>query len=146
MVEDVKSDKITFDGDVKEISDIEFEIGEELSRFHRVAKKDDVIDALKLVFDPEINVDVYNLGLIYKIEISKRGNVYIEMTLTSPTCPMAEDIPHWVADSVASVEGVGKVKIKLVWEPAWDLSKMTDEARFQLDIADMDLNMGMMLE
>lgn len=139
MVEGVKPTKLTFDGEVKELQDIIIKSGEKLKDGVPVASKDDVIDALKLVFDPEINVDVYNLGLIYKIEISFDGNVFIEMTLTSPTCPMAEEIPHWVADSVASVEGVGEVEVKLVWAPAWDLSKMSDEARFQLDIADMDL-------
>lgn len=139
MVESVNPTKLTFDGEVKELQDIIIKSGEKLKDGVPVASKDDVIDALKLVFDPEINVDVYNLGLIYKIEISFDGNVFIEMTLTSPTCPMAEEIPHWVADSVASVEGVGEVEVKLVWAPAWDLSKMSDEARFQLDIADMDL-------
>lgn len=139
MVEGVNPTKLTFDGEVKELQDIIIKSGEKLKDGVPVASKDDVIDALKLVFDPEINVDVYNLGLIYKIEISFDGNVFIEMTLTSPTCPMAEEIPHWVADSVASVEGVGEVEVKLVWDPAWDLSKMSDEARFQLDIADMDL-------
>lgn len=139
MVEGVNPTKLTFDGDVKELQDIIIKSGEKLKDGVPVASKDDVIDALKLVFDPEINVDVYNLGLIYKIEISFDGNVFIEMTLTSPTCPMAEEIPHWVADSVASVEGVGEVEVKLVWAPAWDLSKISDEARFQLDIADMDL-------
>ena len=139
MVEGVNPTKLTFDGEVKELQDIIIKSGEKLKDGVPVASKDDVIDALKLVFDPEINVDVYNLGLIYKIEISFDGNVFIEMTLTSPTCPMAEDIPHWVADSVSSVEGVGEVEVKLVWSPVWDLSKMSDEARFQLDIADMDL-------
>lgn len=139
MVECVNPTKLTFDGEVKELQDIIIKSDEKLKDGVPVASKDDVIDALKLVFDPEINVDVYNLGLIYKIEISFDGNVFIEMTLTSPTCPMAEEIPHWVADSVASVEGVGEVEVKLVWAPAWDLSKMSDEARFQLDIADMDL-------
>lgn len=139
MVEGVNPTKLTFDGEVKELQDIIIKSGEKLKDGVPVASKDDVIDALKLVFDPEINVDVYNLGLIYKIEISFDGNVFIEMTLTSPTCPMAEEIPHWVADSVSSVEGVGEVEVKLVWAPAWDLSKMSDEARFQLDIADMDL-------
>ena len=139
MVDAVVPTKLVFDGDVKELEDIEIDVGEKLADGILVAQKDDVIDAIKLVFDPEINVDVYNLGLIYNIDISFDGDVEIEMTLTSPTCPMAEEIPHWVADSVASVEGVGKVKVKLVWAPVWNLSMMSDEARFQLDIADMDL-------
>ena len=138
MVDDADS-KLTFDGEVKELHDIEVFEGTPLADGVKIAGIEEVIDALKLVFDPEINVDVYNLGLIYKTEISKNGDVYIEMTLTSPTCPMAEEMPHWVAQSVASVDGVGVVHVKLVWYPAWDLSKMTEEAKFQLDIADMDL-------
>ena len=138
MVDDADS-KLTFDGEVKELHDIEVFEGTPLADGVKIAGIEEVIDALKLVFDPEINVDVYNLGLIYKTEISKSGDVYIEMTLTSPTCPMAEEMPHWVAQSVASVDGVGVVHVKLVWDPAWDLSKMTDEAKFQFDIADMDL-------
>ena len=138
MVDGV-DDKLTFDGEVRELHDIEVTEGSPLPPDVKVAGIEEVIDALKLVFDPEINVDVYNLGLIYKTEISKDGDVYIEMTLTSPTCPMAEEMPHWVAQSVASVDGVGVVHVKLVWYPAWDLSKMTEEAKFQLDIADMDL-------
>lgn len=138
MVDDADS-KLTFDGEVKELHDIEVFEGTTLPERAKVAGIEEVIDALKLVFDPEINVDVYNLGLIYKTEISKNGDVYIEMTLTSPTCPMAEEMPRWVAQSVASVDGVGVVHVKLVWYPAWDLSKMTEEAKFQLDIADMDL-------
>ncbi len=138
MVDDADS-KLTFDGEVKELHDIEVFEGTPLPDGAKVAGIEEVIDALKLVFDPEINVDVYNLGLIYKTEIAENGDVYVEMTLTSPTCPMAEEMPHWVAQSVASVDGVGVVHVKLVWYPAWDLSKMTEEAKFQLDIADMDL-------
>lgn len=138
MVDDADS-KLTFDGEVKELHDIEVFEGTPLPAGAKVAGIEEVIDALKLVFDPEINVDVYNLGLIYKTEIAENGDVYVEMTLTSPTCPMAEEMPHWVAQSVASVDGVGVVHVKLVWYPAWDLSKMTEEAKFQLDIADMDL-------
>ena len=138
MVDDADS-KLTFDGEVKELHDIDVFEGTPLADGVKIAGIEEVIDALKLVFDPEINVDVYNLGLIYKTEISKNGDVYVEMTLTSPTCPMAEEMPHWVAQSVASVDGVGVVHVKLVWYPAWDLSKMTEEAKFQLDIADMDL-------
>ena len=140
MVEENK-DKIIVDSDVKEIEDILVVRGKPLSRFRRaIKKKDNIIDALKLVFDPEISVDVYNLGLIYDIEILKNGDVNIVMTLTSPTCPMADEIPVWVADSVASVEGVGVVNVKVVWDPVWDLSKMSEEAKFQMEIADLDFS------
>lgn len=133
------NEKIVVDADVKEIEDVLVVRGKPLSRFRRaIKKKDNIIDALKLVFDPEISVDVYNLGLIYDIEILKNGDVNIVMTLTSPTCPMAEEIPIWVAESVASVEGVGVVNVKVVWEPVWDLSKMSEEAKFQMEIGDLD--------
>ena len=140
MVEENK-DKIIVDSDVKEIEDILVVRGKPLSRFRRaIKKKDNIIDALKLVFDPEISVDVYNLGLIYDIEILKNGDVNIVMTLTSPTCPMADEIPVWVADSVASVEGVGVVNVKVVWDPVWDLSKMSEEAKFQMELGDLDFS------
>ena len=131
--------KIIFDGEVKELPKVEIVEGKKLEDTSFIVSKDDVIDALKLVFDPEINIDVYNLGLIYNIDISPIGDVNIEMTLTSPTCPMAEEIPHWVAESVASLDGVGEVKVNLVWAPAWSLDKLSDEAKFQLDIMDMEL-------
>ncbi len=131
--------KIIFDGEVKELPKVEIVEGKKLEDTSFIVSKDDVIDALKLVFDPEINIDVYNLGLIYNIDISSIGDVNIEMTLTSPTCPMAEEIPHWVAESVASLDGVGEVKVNLVWDPAWSLDKLSDEAKFQLDIMDMEL-------
>lgn len=140
MVEENK-DKIIVDSDVKEIEDILVVRGKPLSRFRRaIKKKDNIIDALKLVFDPEISVDVYNLGLIYDIEILKNGDVNIVMTLTSPTCPMADEIPVWVADSVASLEGVGVVNVKVVWDPVWDLSKMSEEAKFQMELGDLDFS------
>lgn len=140
MVEENK-DKIIVDSDVKEIEDVLVVRGKPLSRFRRaIKKKDNIIDALKLVFDPEISVDVYNLGLIYDIEILKNGDVNIVMTLTSPTCPMADEIPVWVADSVASVEGVGVVNVKVVWDPVWDLSKMSEEAKFQMELGDLDFS------
>ncbi|MBR1544322.1 MAG: DUF59 domain-containing protein, partial [Alphaproteobacteria bacterium] len=100
--------------------------------------KDAVIAALQLVFDPEINIDVYNLGLIYNVDLDKKtGNVNIVMTLTSPTCPMADEIPVWVAESVEGIDGVGEVEVKVVWYPAWDLSKLSEEAKFQMEIADI---------
>lgn len=132
-------DKIIFDGEVKEIPEVKIVAGKPLQDTSFIASKDDVIDALKLVFDPEINIDVFNLGLIYKIDISPIGDVYIDMTLTSPTCPMAEEIPHWVADSVASLDGVGFVHVNLVWKPSWNLQMLSDDAKFQLDIMDMEL-------
>ncbi|MDR0319445.1 MAG: iron-sulfur cluster assembly protein [Rickettsiales bacterium] len=93
----------------------------------------DIINAVKTVYDPEIPVNLYDLGLIYKIAL-KGGKVQIDMTLTSPACPMADDLPKWVEDAVMKVPGVAEVHVKLVWEPAWNLDMMSDEARFQLDL------------
>ena len=137
---DLKDEKIKIDGDVKELKDIIIHRGKPLSKTQKpLKKKDAVIAALQLVFDPEINIDVYNLGLIYDVDLDKQtGDVKIVMTLTSPTCPMADEIPVWVAESVESVDGVGQVEVKVVWYPAWDLSKMSEEAKFQMEIADFD--------
>ncbi|MDR2098876.1 MAG: metal-sulfur cluster assembly factor [Rickettsiales bacterium] len=131
-------DRIVFDGAVEELPQVTARAGKPLAPSAKPAEEADVIDAIKLVFDPEVGVDVYNLGLIYRISIAENGDAGIDMTLTSPTCPMAEEMPQQVADTVADLEGIGEVEVKLVWEPAWDLSKMSEEAKFQMDIGDLD--------
>lgn len=103
--------------------------GEELERLHA-----DIVAALKTVFDPEIPVDIYELGLIYRLEVDDDRNVEIDMTLTAPGCPVAGDMPGWVENAVSSVPGVGQVKVKLVFDPPWDTSRMTDEARLALNM------------
>ena len=90
---------------------------------------DDVVTALKTVYDPEIPADIYELGLIYKIDIADDRSVNVDMTLTTPNCPAAQDLPVMVENAVASVAGVGKVGVKVVWDPPWDPSRMSDEAR-----------------
>lgn len=90
-----------------------------------------VIDALREIFDPEIPVNIYDLGLIYGVEVDE-GHVHINMTLTTPHCPVAESMPMEVELRVGSVPGVGVVDVNLVWDPPWDASKMTDEARLEL--------------
>ena len=95
---------------------------------------DDVIAALKTVYDPEIPSDIYELGLIYKIEIADDRAVAIEMTLTTPNCPSAQELPTMVENAVASVSGVGEVKVNIVWDPPWDPSRMSDEARAMLNM------------
>jgi FeS assembly SUF system protein len=95
---------------------------------------DKLIEQLKTVFDPEIPVDIYELGLIYKVDVSDDKDVVIDMTLTAPGCPVAGDMPGWVENAVASVPGVGQVKVKLVFDPPWDMSRMTDEARLALNM------------
>lgn len=94
----------------------------------------DMITALKTVYDPEIPVDIFELGLIYKIDIDDDRRVTIDMTLTAPGCPVAGDMPGWVQDAVMTVEGVQDVRVNLVFEPAWDASRMSDEARVALNM------------
>jgi FeS assembly SUF system protein len=95
---------------------------------------DDIIAALKTVYDPEIPSDIYELGLIYKIDIADDRAVAIEMTLTTPNCPSAQELPSMVENAVASVPGVGAVKVDIVWDPPWDPSRMSDEARAVLNM------------
>ncbi len=92
----------------------------------------DIITSLKTVFDPEIPVDVYELGLIYEIKIDDESNVYLKMTLTSPACPVAGSLPGEVEQKVKSVKGVNQVFVDLVWEPAWDKDRMSEEAKLTL--------------
>ena len=95
---------------------------------------DGIIEALKSVYDPEIPVDIYELGLIYKVDLSDDRDVAIEMTLTAPGCPVAGEMPGWVEDAVRKVEGVKSVKAALVFDPPWDPSKMSDEAKLALNM------------
>lgn len=94
----------------------------------------DIIAALKSVYDPEIPSDIYELGLIYKIDIDDNRNVAIEMTLTAPGCPVAGEMPIWVENAVNSVAGVAGTTVKLTFDPPWDQSRMSDEARLVLNM------------
>jgi FeS assembly SUF system protein len=95
---------------------------------------DEIVSSLKTVYDPEIPVDIYELGLIYKVDIEGDRGVAVEMTLTTPNCPSAAELPHMVESAVASVPGVRDVKVNLVWDPPWDPSRMSDEARLALNM------------
>ncbi|WP_269513800.1 SUF system Fe-S cluster assembly protein [Brevundimonas subvibrioides] len=95
---------------------------------------EDLIAALKTVFDPEIPVDVYELGLIYKVDLSDDKDVLIDMTLTAPGCPVAGEMPGWIEDAVMKVEGIKSARANLVFEPPWDPSKMSDEAKLALNM------------
>ena len=94
--------------------------------------KERIIETLKSIYDPEIPVDIYELGLIYDIEVNEDGDAVITMTLTTPHCPVAESMPGEVEMRVLSVPGIRDAEVKLVWDPPWDPSKMTDEARLEL--------------
>ena len=96
--------------------------------------KEKIIAEIKKIYDPEIPVNIYELGLIYKIEIKNDENVIIEMTLTSPNCPVAESLPKQVEECILKVKGVSKVKLDLVWDPPWDKSKMSEAAKLELNL------------
>lgn len=95
---------------------------------------DAIVAALKTVYDPEIPADIYELGLIYKVDVDDERNVAVDMTLTSPGCPVAGEMPGWVENAVGAVEGVGQVKVNLTFDPPWDISRMSEEARVALNM------------
>lgn len=102
---------------------------EELARL-----TDQLIEKLKSVYDPEIPVDIYELGLIYKVDVSDDKDVAIDMTLTAPGCPVAGEMPGWVRDAVMEIPGLKSCTVELVFDPAWDPSRMSDEAKLQLNM------------
>lgn len=93
---------------------------------------DEIVSACRSVYDPEIPVNIYDLGLVYTIEITGDGDVEIAMTLTAPGCPVAGEMPGWVMDAVGAIPGVRQVNVELVWEPQWGMDMMSDEARLEL--------------
>jgi FeS assembly SUF system protein len=95
---------------------------------------DDIVAALKTVYDPEIPADIYELGLIYRVDIADDRAVAIDMTLTAPGCPVAGEMPLWVENAVSAVPGVKDVKVNMTFDPPWDQSRMSDEARIALDM------------
>jgi FeS assembly SUF system protein len=95
---------------------------------------DEIVQALKTVYDPEIPADIYELGLIYKVDVDDDRAVKIDMTLTTPNCPSAAELPAMVENAVASVAGVREAKVNIVWDPPWDQSRMSDEARAVLNM------------
>ena len=95
---------------------------------------DKLIEQLKTVYDPEIPVDIYELGLIYKVDVSDDKDVAIDMTLTAPGCPVAGEMPDWVREAVIQVPGVRSCTVDLVFDPPWDASRMSDEAKLQLNM------------
>ena len=93
-----------------------------------------VIEAVKKIYDPEIPVNIYELGLIYKIDVDEKNKVNVDMTLTSPNCPVAESLPNEVKENIKKVEGVSDVNLNLVWEPPWDKNKMSEAAKLELNL------------
>jgi FeS assembly SUF system protein len=105
-----------------------------LSQAELDAITDQLIEKLKTVYDPEIPVDIYELGLIYKVDVSDDKDVAIDMTLTAPGCPVAGEMPGWVEDAVREIPGVRNVTVDLVFDPPWDPSRMSDEAKLALNM------------
>ena len=108
--------------------------GNSLKKDVPLAAMDDIIEALKTVFDPEIPINIYDLGLIYKIDQKDTGDIHIDMTLTAPGCPVAGILPQQVAEAAATVVGVGKVDVEIVWEPTWSLERLSEEAKMMLEM------------
>jgi len=96
--------------------------------------KNRVIEEVKKIYDPEIPVNIYELGLIYKIEVDEKNKINIDMTLTSPNCPVAESLPKEVKENIMKVEGVSDVNLNLVWEPPWNKDKMSEAAKLELNL------------
>ncbi len=92
----------------------------------------DIVEAIRTVHDPEIPVNIYDLGLIYSVRIDAESAVTVDMTLTAPGCPVAGEMPGWVADAVEPLPGIKQVDVNLIWEPPWDMSRLSDEARLEL--------------
>tara|TARA_Y100000591_G_C21246845_1_gene411716 strand:+ start:220 stop:522 length:303 start_codon:yes stop_codon:yes gene_type:complete len=96
--------------------------------------KEKIIDEIKKIYDPEIPVNIFELGLIYKIEVIDKKKVLIEMTLTSPNCPVAESLPNSVKENILKIDGVEDVELKLVWDPPWTKEKMSEAAKLELNL------------
>lgn len=95
---------------------------------------DELVKQLKTVFDPEIPVDIYELGLIYKVDVADNKDVTIDMTLTAPACPVAGEMPVWVKEAVARVEGLGEITVNMVFDPPWTPARMSEEAKLELNM------------
>ena len=115
-------------------ADIEKKDATPLSQAELDRITDQLIEKLKTVYDPEIPVDIYELGLIYKVDVSDDRDVLVEMTLTAPGCPVAGEMPQWVQDAIRDIPGVRDVNVELVFDPPWDPSRMSDEAKLQLNM------------
>ncbi len=117
------------DSDVEEFT---ARTGQPLAEGTTVASEEAVIEAMRTVYDPELPVNIYDLGLIYELDIAKDGSAAVQMSLTAPGCPVAGTMPGMVADAVAGVEGIGEVLVTLVWDPPWNQDMMSEDAKLAL--------------
>lgn len=119
-------------GELGELEEFEATAGEALLPGSEIADEDAVIEAMRTVYDPEIPVNIYDLGLIYTIDITDVGDINVEMSLTAPGCPVAGEMPGMVANAVTQVDGTGMVTVRLVWEPQWTMDRMSEDAKLAL--------------
>lgn len=120
-------------GDPAETEGLQATAGEPLdTASEQPASEEAVVAAMREVYDPEIPINIYDLGLIYTLDIADDGEVNIEMTLTAPACPVAGEMPQMVADAVSTVPGTGRVTVTLTWDPPWTMERMSDDARLAL--------------
>ena len=122
------------DEPIRKRDDVDIEKAGSLPEAEINRMTDAIVAALKTVYDPEIPADIYELGLIYKVDIEDDRSVKIDMTLTTPNCPSAQELPQMVESAVAGVPGVSGAKVNIVWDPPWDQSRMSDEARLALNM------------
>ena len=108
--------------------------GKPLKQGSVIASRDEVMEALKTVCDPEIMINIWDMGLVYKLDQKENGDVSIEMTVTSPMCPVAGVLPEQAAQAVAALDGAGEVEVKIVWEPAWSIEMLSDEAKAMFEV------------
>ena len=131
---------LKIEGEVAELPEIIRTAGKPLPPGEKPpTDKASIIDALHMVVDPDVNIDVVDLVLIYNIETARNGDGEIEMTLTSPTCPMAEEMVENVAKAAAGAAGAGVARARLTWEPAWNMSMLSEDAKYQLEIGDLEI-------
>jgi FeS assembly SUF system protein len=119
-------------GDPAMMEEFESSAGEALLDGSEIADDDAVIEAMRSVYDPEIPVNIYDLGLIYNFKIDDKGDVYVEMSLTAPGCPVAGEMPGMVSGAVSQIDGIGVVTTRLVWEPMWSPDRMSEDAKLAL--------------
>lgn len=117
-----------------ELKDYVAKAGQSLENGIPQATREEIIEALKTVADPEIMINIYDMGLIYKIIQEDNGDIFIDMTVTAPTCPVAGILPQQAAEAVARVDGTGQVEVKIVWEPAWTIERMSDDAKAMIEL------------
>ena len=107
-------------------------VGTPLAEGVNIAQEEEVIEAIRTVYDPEIPVNIYDMGLILKLEITQKGDVNIGMTLTSPGCPVAGELPVWVAEAIEKIDGTGEIEVGLIWDPPWSPDLMSEDAKLAL--------------